>query len=123
MDELAVAGNQDDHREHRRNNPHRHSAQGVLVLQKKRREQSYILAAMQILSAQYPGFGEAQRRRLHSIHSPGACINTYSIYARPPAFVTSPLLASGSEQSLIQSINDIVKPPKKQLNYKVGIIF
>jgi len=82
---------------------------------KKEREQAYIFAAMQILGAQYPDTTVA-RYFLGNRRQNG---NSFSIFARLPVLLPPPLLASKAEQSLLISICDIVKPPRKPLNLKI----
>ena len=47
------------------------------------------------------------------------CVNSSSIYLKPPALFPSLLLTIDVEQSLLQSMCDIVKPPHKPLNLKI----
>ncbi|KAL3795660.1 hypothetical protein HJC23_002067 [Cyclotella cryptica] len=123
MDQVtAVSGNDD--REHNRNNPHRQQGAkgtarsgGTSLAFKKEHEQAYLRAGMEILSAQYLGGREGNG---FSSSSPSTKhVNAFSIFSQPPAFFPSPLLTLSAEQSLLQSMCDIVKPPRKPLNLKI----
>jgi hypothetical protein len=121
MDQVTNAGN--DEREHQRNNPHRHQnskgvarAGAITAACKKEHEQAYLRAAMEILTAQYMSDVDIKPRS--TLHL-GKSANAFSIFAQPPAIISSPLLTLSAEQSLLQSMCDIVKPPKKPLNLKI----
>ncbi|KAL7467259.1 hypothetical protein ACHAXS_007506 [Conticribra weissflogii] len=82
---------------------------------KKEREQAYIFAAMQILGAQYPDTTVARYVKENTRQNE----SSFSIFARQPALLPPPLLTSRAEQSLLISMCDIVKPPRKPLNLKI----
>lgn len=114
LDQVAAVG-QDD-RDHQKSNPHRRpSAKRVGELSlatKEEHEKAYLRSAMEILSAQYPGYSHCNRSRK-------SVVNAHSIFSQPPASFRSPLMTLSAEQSLMQSMADIVKPPKKPLNLKI----
>ena len=123
MDQVTAASGNDD-REHHRNNPHRQQGAksparggGTSLAFKKEHEQAYLRATMEILSAQYLGGREGNN--LRSPPPRAKCVNACSIFSQPPALFSSPLLTLAAEQSLLQSMCDIVKPPRKPLNLKI----
>ena len=117
MDQVTAPGNDD--REQQRNNPHRqpnaksHSrTDGSSLMRKEEHERAYLRAAMEILNTQYlTGISNATSKERR--------VNAHSIFAQPSAMFQSPLLTLSAEQSLMQSMCDIVKPPKKPLNLKI----
>jgi hypothetical protein len=133
MEEINVnaSSQREDHHTHSRNNPHRQSVAArsptsrtgtalsliELASQKRDREHAYLRAAMQLLESQYPAasregkdvvVGRELRRNRPS-----------SIFAHPIAIISSPLLTNSAEESLLRSICNIVKPPRKPLNLKI----
>ncbi len=83
------------------------------ALMKRDREQAYVRAAMSILSAQYPGL------LANSTVEYDAGLSETSLRAKPCTTIDLPLLTSDSEQSLLKSLCNIVKPPRKPLNLKI----
>ena len=117
MDQVTASSNDD--REQQRNNPHRRSnlkshsrADGLSLMRKEEHERAYLRAAMEILNTQYltGNFTATSKERR---------VNACSVFFQPPAVIRSPLLTLSAEQSLMQSMCDIVKPPKKPLNLKI----
>lgn len=113
MDQVAAAGNDD--RDQQRNNPHRqssaksHTRDGALSLTGKKEQ--VLIAAMSVLNS--------PARNSNTTPVRERSVKPSSIFSQPPAIFRSPLLTLSSEQSLMQSMCDIVKPPKKPLNLKV----
>jgi len=143
LDEINVASSSGGNHQHRERNPHRHSVAAAgsrspasrlstaggggggpspveLALKKREREQAYLRAAMQVVAAQYPellllaGGGGANSNNNNNNNN-----NRFSIFANPAAIISTPLLTSNSEQSLLKSLCNIVKPPRKPLNLKI----
>jgi len=133
MEEINVndSSQREDQHPHSRNNPHRQSVAArsptsragaapspvELAAQKKDREHAYLRAAMQLLESQYPdssrkGMGLVGRMNLRRDRP-------HSIFAHPTAILPSPLLTINAEVSLLRSICNIVKPPRKPLNLKI----
>ena len=132
MEEINI--NASSHREDQltqsRNNPHRQSVAArspsragaapspiEASAQKKDREHAYLQAAMQLLESQYP---EASKKGTAFVG--GKILRTNrprSIFAHPIAIISSPLLTDSAEVSLLRSICNIVKPPRKPLNLKI----
>ena len=133
MEEINVndSSQRDDQHPHSRNNPHRQSVAArsptsragttlspiELAAQKKDREHAYLRAAMQLLESQYP---ESSRKVATLVDGSNLRrIRPHSIFAHPTAIITSPLLTNSAEVSLLRSICNIVKPPRKPLNLKI----
>ena len=114
MDQVTDA----DDRELLRNNPHRQPStkdiriSGPSLAIKHERERAFLRAGMEILRAQY------LTGKSNAI-SKNRMFNACSIFSQPPAVFRSHLLTLSAEQSLIHSMCDIVKPPKKPINLKI----
>jgi len=114
-------------------NPHRHSASArspasrfssggssmELALKKRERESTFLRASMSILAVQYPELLNGLASRTVTQGSSSGSCNRFSIFASPAAHVTPPLLTNSAEQSLLKSLCNIIKPPRKPLNLKL----
>ena len=114
-------------------NPHRHSTSArspasrfssggssmELALKKRERESTFLRASMSILAVQYPELLNGLASRTVTQGSSSGSCNRFSIFASPAAHVTPPLLTNSAEQSLLKSLCNIIKPPRKPLNLKL----
>jgi len=112
-------------------NPHRHSTSArspasrfssggssmELALKKRERESTFLRASMSILAVQYPELLNGLASR--TVTQGSSSCNRFSIFASPAAHVTPPLLTNSAEQSLLKSLCNIIKPPRKPLNLKL----
>ena len=91
-----------------------------LELKKREREQNFLCAAMSILAAQFPALAYGGKSGCASSTAERCSAQRLSFSAMPCAtIITPPLLTSNAEQSLLKSLCNIVKPPRKPLNLKI----
>ena len=91
-----------------------------LALKKREREQNFLCAAMSILAAQFPALAYGGKSGCASSTAERCSSQRLSFSAMPCAtIITPPLLTSNAEQSLLKSLCNIVKPPRKPLNLKI----
>jgi hypothetical protein len=90
-----------------------------LALKKREREKTFLCAAMSILAAQFPALA-CGKSGCASSTAERCSSQRLSLSAIPCAtIITPPLLTSNAEQSLLKSLCNIVKPPRKPLNLKI----
>ncbi|KAL9178367.1 hypothetical protein ACHAXT_000014 [Thalassiosira profunda] len=115
----------------RGNNPHRASlarrtsaggaggsggaSPAVAAAKKRERERAYLRAAMAVLAAQHPELAPT----LHPAAPPKIAPNNQRSLVAAPAVVPPGLLPPHAEESLLQSLCRIVRPPRKPLNLKL----
>jgi len=81
------------------------------------RKNAYLQAGMELLESQHIPF---QHNILSDGYQSGKINNSKnSVVLKNLAQVISPILSNSAEQSLIKSLCDIVKPPKKETNFKI----